>query len=153
MPTIFEILEAALSNASRKSYATYQKQYSDFLIRKEINLDLQDYDQLVANILEFFHYLSEEKTLKAGTNVSAKSTLVNLFQDLDKNPAQDKKMRRYANGLDKFRKSNNLEEETHAHPINAFELSEVMVFLNLQHPLFATITSYSLQLRFLLVFV
>ncbi|CAK4212611.1 unnamed protein product, partial [Aphanomyces euteiches] len=129
-----ETIQASFYGAStRRAYKTYQRQFEEYVRRADSCGDPREAS--TETCTDFFHFLYEQgKT--ARTIDQAKSALVAYFtsHNISPNPAQSANARRYAVGLQKYNKQNNLDEEKKAHPLSVHELSTLMNCLSNLHP-------------------
>ena len=147
MPSTEQILNSALARSTHSAYATYIRQFEEYIIANELQQS-NTTEQQIDNCVNFLHHLSE-KGLKTNTVSQAKSSLVYLFSEVSPNPAKNKKVKKYIKGLRKYRKVNNLEDEIKAHPLNGFELNELLNSLDNEHPFVRLYFRLLLQLAFI----
>ncbi|RHY08825.1 hypothetical protein DYB25_008988 [Aphanomyces astaci] len=121
-----QTIQASFRGAStRRTYATYQKQFEAFCATHK-----QGTDPVTASTedcTDFFHHLYSLGR-KARTIDSAKTALVAYFKDnnVEPNPAQASESKQYVVGLQKYNRQNNVDDETKAHPLTIHELSTLM---------------------------
>ncbi|KAF0717988.1 Aste57867_1974 [Aphanomyces stellatus] len=119
--------------STRRAYVTYQKQFVAFLQSHKNGAEPREAG--TEECTDFFHHLYT-KGRKASTIDLAKSALVAYFAAMivAPNPAQDSTTRRYIDGLQKYNKQNNVDEEKKALPLSVYELSTLMNSLAHLHP-------------------
>ncbi|KAG9414390.1 hypothetical protein AC1031_013588 [Aphanomyces cochlioides] len=124
-PTKAVIRDSFHGASTRRTYATYQKQFVQFCNEKQNGMCALSATTDVCT--DFFHELYTSGK-KARTVDAAKTSLVSFFKDnnIHPNPAQDAEAKKYVIGLQKFDRQNNVDEERKAHPLTVNKLSTLM---------------------------
>ena len=119
------IQDAYLGASTRRSYATYQRQFEEYC--KQVQGGVDPGSATAEICTDFFHHLYSLGR-KARTVDTAKTALVAFFKDCDvnPNPAQTVESKRYVVALQKYNRQNNIDEERKAHPLTVHELSMLM---------------------------
>ncbi|KAG9415341.1 hypothetical protein AC1031_008779 [Aphanomyces cochlioides] len=125
VPSKKTIQDAFLGASTRRSYATYQRQFEDYCKQAKGGVDPES--ATAETCTDFFHHLVTLRR-KARTVDAAKTALVAYFKDrnVNPNPAQACESKRYVVGLQKFNRQNNIDDERKAHPLTVHELSLLM---------------------------
>jgi site-specific recombinase XerD len=133
LPPSKETIEDAFhAKSTRRTYKTYQNQFTDFCKVQKKGLAP---DKASASVCtDFFHYLYTTGK-KAKTVESAKAALVAFFSEknVSPNPARDNESKKYVVALQKYNKQNNIDEENKAHPVSVFELSRIISSFSSHH--------------------
>ncbi|KAH9131640.1 hypothetical protein AeRB84_021714 [Aphanomyces euteiches] len=122
LPTKQTIQESFLSASTRRTYATYQRQFTTYCAT--VKDDIDPLTSSTEECTDFFHHLyalgKSSRTID-----SAKTALVALFKQnkIIPNPAQDIETKQYVVGLQKYNRQNNIDDERKAHPLSVHELS------------------------------
>ncbi|KAH9100230.1 hypothetical protein LEN26_016053 [Aphanomyces euteiches] len=124
-PTKAVIRDSFHGASTRRTYATYQKQFVQFCNEKQNGMCALSATTDVCT--DFFHELYTSGK-KARTVDAAKTSLVSFFKDnnVHPNPAQDAEAKKYVIGSQKSNRQNNVDEERKAHPLTVNELSTLM---------------------------
>ena len=131
VPSKKTIQDSFHSKSTKKTYASYQKQFAKFCEARGASASTASSDLCT----DFFHSLVE-KGRTTRTIQAAKTALVSFFKDIgaSPNPAQDTGTKRYVVGLKKYNKKYDVDDEKKAHPMSFGELSTIMDALAKLHP-------------------
>ncbi|KAH9133988.1 hypothetical protein AeRB84_020112, partial [Aphanomyces euteiches] len=128
LPTKQTIQESFLSASTRRTYATYQRQFTTYCATVKDGID--PLTSSTEECTDFFHHLyalgKSSRTIDP-----AKTALVALFKQnqIIPNPAQDIKTKQYVVGLQKYNRQNNIDDERKAHALTVNELSLLFEFI------------------------
>ncbi|CAK4173701.1 unnamed protein product [Aphanomyces euteiches] len=119
------IEQSFLGASTRRTYASYQRQFEEFCKHEKDGIDPASATAEICT--DYFHHLFSLGR-KARNLDTAKTALVAYFKDhkIDPNPAQETTSKKYVVALQKFCRQNTTDEERKAHPLSIHDLSKLI---------------------------